>query len=141
MSRDPADPGRDGATRHADGMKVRRAVLGDAWVDKATKGKTAFNADFQDFITRTAWGDVWTRPGLDLKARSIIVLSIACALGAWEEFRLHVRGAIHNGVTQAEIAEILLQCGIYAGVPRANHAFKEARAVFAEMGLPEEPAS
>lgn len=139
MDHDPSDPARNGATRHADGMKVRRAVLGDEWVDKATRGKTAFNAEFQDFITRTAWGDVWTRPGLDRRTRSVIVLSVACALGAWEEFRLHVRGAIHNGLTQQEIAEILLQCGIYAGVPRANHAFKEARAVFSEMGLPEEP--
>ena len=139
MSQNP-DPDRTGQQRYDDGMKVRRAVLGDAWVDKATKGKTAFNAEFQDFITRTAWGDVWTRPGIDRKWRSVSVLSVSCALGAWEEFRLHIRGAIHNGLTQEEIAEIILQCAIYAGVPRANHAFKEARAVFAEMGLPETPA-
>ena len=119
--------------RHDKGMARRREVLGDAWVDKAQAGKTPFNAEFQEFITRTAWNDVWTRPGLDLRTRSVIVLSITCALGAWDEFRLHVRGAINNGLSQDEIKEVLMQAAIYAGVPRANHAFKEAAAVFAEL--------
>jgi len=119
--------------RHDKGMARRREVLGDAWVDKAQAGKTPFNAEFQEFITRTAWNDVWTRPGLDLRTRSVIVLSITCALGAWDEFRLHVRGAINNGLSQDEIKEVLMQAAIYAGVPRANHAFKEAAAVFAAL--------
>lgn len=123
------------AARHAEGMKRRRQVLGDAYVDGAIANTTEFSRDFQDWIVRTAWGDVWRRPGLDLKKRSTVVLSVTCALGQWDEFRLHLRGALNNGLTQAEIAEILMQCGVYAGVPAANHAFKEARAVFRELGL------
>jgi 4-carboxymuconolactone decarboxylase len=119
--------------RLAAGMKTRRAVLGDAYVDRATENVTAFNAEFQEFITRTAWNDIWNRPGLDRRARSIIVLSITVALRHWGEFRIHVRGAIANGLTRDEIREILIQSAIYAGVPSANHAFKEAMAVFAEM--------
>ncbi|MBL8589642.1 MAG: carboxymuconolactone decarboxylase family protein [Methylobacteriaceae bacterium] len=125
----------DDAARRAEGMKMRRAVLGDAYVDRAVASKSAFNADFQDYITRTAWGDVWLRPGLDRRTRSVVVLSAAVALGAWEEFRIHVRGAIANGLTPEEIAEVLTQLAVYAGVPRANTAYKEARAILAEMGL------
>jgi 4-carboxymuconolactone decarboxylase len=121
------------AERLAAGMKTRRAVLGDAYVDRATANVTEFNAEFQEFITRTAWNDIWNRPGLDRRARSIVVLSITVALRHWGEFRIHVRGAIANGLSRDEIKEILIQSAVYAGVPSANHAFKEAMAVFAEM--------
>jgi 4-carboxymuconolactone decarboxylase len=123
----------DEATRYANGMKTRRAVLGEAYVDKASAGVTEFNRDWQEFITRTAWNDVWNRPGLERRERSIIVLSIATALGAWGEFRIHVRGALNNGISRDEIKEVLMQAAIYAGVPAANHAFKEAMSVFAEV--------
>jgi 4-carboxymuconolactone decarboxylase len=123
----------DETARHANGMKTRRAVLGEAYVDKASAGITEFNRDWQDFITRTAWNDIWNRPGLVRRERSIIVLSIAAALGAWGEFRIHVRGALNNGLTRDEIKEVLMQAAIYAGVPAANHAFKEAASVFAEI--------
>lgn len=123
----------DEKTRYDDGMKTRRAVLGEAYVDKASAGITEFNRDWQDFITRTAWNDIWNRPGLVRRERSIIVLSIAAALGAWGEFRIHVRGALNNGLSRDEIKEVLMQTAIYAGVPAANHAFKEAASVFAEV--------
>ena len=119
--------------RIAAGMKTRRAVLSDAYVDKAVQSVTPFNAEFQEFITKTAWNDVWNRPGLDRRARSIVVLSITIALRHWGEFRIHVRGALNNGLSKDEIKEILIQSAIYAGVPSANHAFKEAAAVFAEI--------
>ncbi|GAC1332232.1 MAG: carboxymuconolactone decarboxylase family protein [Beijerinckiaceae bacterium] len=119
--------------RYANGLKVRRAVLGDAWVDRSLANKTPFNAEFQDFITRTAWGDVWTRPGLDRRMRSVGVLSTTIALGAWGEFRLHVRAALNNGLTQDEIKEVIIQSAIYSGVPKANHAFKEAGEVLQEF--------
>jgi 4-carboxymuconolactone decarboxylase len=120
--------------RYNEGMKVRRAVLGDAWVDRAQASKNAFNSEFQEFITQTAWGDIWTRPGLDRRMRSAIVLSTTIAIGAWDEFRLHVRAALNNGLSRDEIKEILMQCAIYAGVPKANHAFKEAQEVLKEAG-------
>jgi 4-carboxymuconolactone decarboxylase len=114
------------------GMKVRRAVLGDAHVERATAGITDFNREFQDLITRYAWGEIWSRPGLDRKTRSCMVLTAMIALGAWDEFRMHVRAAFNNGLTEAEIKEVILQAAIYCGVPAANHAFKEATAVIAE---------
>lgn len=120
--------------RYDEGMKVRRAVLGDAWVDRAQASKNAFTSEFQDFITQNAWGDIWTRPGLDRRTRSVIVLATTIAIGAWDEFRIHVRGALNNGLTRDEIKEILMQCAIYAGVPKANHAFKEAQEVLREVG-------
>jgi 4-carboxymuconolactone decarboxylase len=123
----------DEKTRYDNGMKVRRAVLGDAWVDKSLANVTPFNKEFQEFITRTAWGDVWTRPGLDRRMRSVGVLSTTIALGAWDEFRLHVRAAINNGLTQDEIKEVIIQSAIYSGVPKANHAFKEAGDVLTEL--------
>jgi 4-carboxymuconolactone decarboxylase len=123
----------DDKTRYDNGMKTRRAVLGSAYVDKASAGVTAFNQDWQEFITRTAWNDVWNRPGLARRERSIIVISIAASLGAWGEFRIHVRGALNNGLSRDEIKEVLMQTAIYAGVPAANHAFKEAASVFAEV--------
>ncbi len=123
----------DEATRYAAGMKTRRAVLGETYVDKASAGVTDFNRDFQAFITQTAWNDIWNRPGLDRRARSIIVLSVSAALGAWGEFRIHIRGALNNGLSREEIKEVLMQVAVYAGVPAANHAFKEAAAVFTEV--------
>ena len=112
--------------RKAAGMKVRRAVLGDTHVDRAEASKTEFTADFQDLITRYAWGEIWSRPGLDRKTRSCIVLTALMALGHWEEFRMHVRAGITNGLTADDIKEVILQAAIYCGVPVANHAFKEA---------------
>ena len=114
------------------GMKVRRAVLGDAHVDRAVAGINEFNREFQDLITRYAWGEIWSRPGLDRKTRSCMVLTAMIALGHWDEFRLHVRAAFKNGLTEVDIKEVILQSAIYCGVPAANHAFKEAAAVIAE---------
>ena len=124
----------DERERYAAGMKVRREVLGAAHVDRAQGKLNDFNTEFQDFITRGAWGEVWTRPGLDRKTRSCMVLSTMIAIGAWEEFRLHVRAAFNNGLVRDDIKEVILQAAIYCGVPKANHAIKEAEAVFAEMG-------
>jgi 4-carboxymuconolactone decarboxylase len=121
------------ADRRKAGEKNRRKVLGDAHVDRSLGGRSHFNAEWVDLITRYAWGDIWDRPGLDYRSRSIIVLSVATALGRWEEFRIHVKGAIHNGLTKAEIAEVLMQCAVYAGVPAANTAFHEAQKVFDAM--------
>jgi 4-carboxymuconolactone decarboxylase len=123
----------DETTRYDNGMGVRRAVLGDAWVDRSLANVTPFNKEFQEFITRTAWGDVWTRPGLDRRMRSVGVLSTTIALGAWDEFRLHVRAALNNGLTRDEIKEVIMQSAIYSGVPKANHAFKEAGDVLTEI--------
>ena len=117
------------------GMKVRRQVLGDAHVDRSLKNRTDFNGEWIDLITRYAWGDIWQRPGLDYKSRSIVVLSVATALGRWEEFRIHVKGAIHNGLTKDEIKEIFLQVGIYAGIPACLDAFKTAKDVFKDRGI------
>ena len=124
----------DERERYAAGMKVRREVLGAAHVDRAQGKLNDFNTEFQDFITRGAWGEVWTRPGLDRKTRSCMVLSTMIAIGAWEEFRLHVRAAFNNGLVRDDIKEVILQAAIYCGVPKANHAIKEAEAVFSEMG-------
>ncbi|HUC63397.1 MAG TPA: 4-carboxymuconolactone decarboxylase [Alphaproteobacteria bacterium] len=125
----------DEKDRYDKGMKVRRAVLGDAWVDRALEKRTPFNAEFQEFITRYAWGEIWTRPGLDRKTRSCMVLATTMALGRWEEFRLHVRAAFNNGLTKDDIKEVLMQTAIYAGVPAANTGFREAESVFKEAGL------
>jgi 3-oxoadipate enol-lactonase/4-carboxymuconolactone decarboxylase len=114
------------------GMKVRRAVLGDAHVDRANAGITDLNREFQDFITRYAWGEIWSRPGLDRKTRSCMVLTGMIALSHWDEFRMHVRAAFNNGLTEGDIKEVILQAAIYCGVPAANHAFKEAEAIIAE---------
>ena len=117
------------------GMSVRRQVLGDAWVDKAKAKLNGFNGPFQDLITRYAWGEIWTRPRLDRKTRSCMTLSMMIALGAWDEFRLHVRAGFNNGLTVEDMQEVILQAAIYCGVPAANHAIKEAEAVFADMGV------
>ena len=123
----------DERERHAKGMAVRRQVLGDAWVDRAEARKTAFNAEFQDLITRYAWGEIWTRPGLERKTRSCIVLAMTIALGRWDEFRLHVRAAFNNGLGADEIKEVILQATVYCGVPAGNSAFHHADAVLTEL--------
>ena len=110
----------------ADGMKVRRAVLGDAHVDRAVAGATDFTREFQDLITRYAWGEIWTRPGLDAATRRLLVLAVTASLGRWEEFRLHVRTGLAGELDAADLKEVLLQVAIYAGVPAANTAFQIA---------------
>jgi 4-carboxymuconolactone decarboxylase len=114
------------------GMKVRREVLGDAHVDDAVARTTGFTADFQDLITRYAWGEIWTRPGLDRRMRSAITLSALIAGGRFEELPMHVRAALRNGLSHEEIKEVLLQSAIYCGVPAANTAFAVATRVLEE---------
>ena len=114
------------------GMKVRREVLGDAHVDRAEANKSEFTEDFQDFITRYAWGDVWSRSGLDRRTRSAITLAALVSLRAEGEIVIHVRGALRNGLTPEEIKEVILHTAVYAGVPAANAAFAIAQKVIAE---------
>ena len=123
----------DDRERYKKGMAVRRAVLGDAHVDQSLANRNSFNEEFQDLISRYAWGEIWTRPGLSRQVRSLIVLSTTVALNRTEEFRLHLRAALNNGVTREEIKEVLLQAAIYCGVPAANTAFHIAQEIFAEM--------
>ncbi len=115
------------------GMRVRREVLGDQHVDRALAATTEFTAPFQDFITRYAWGAVWSRDGLDRRTRSAITLAVLTALGREQELAMHVRAAVRNGLTEQEIAEILLHTAVYAGVPAANAAFAIAQGVFEEQ--------
>jgi 4-carboxymuconolactone decarboxylase len=124
----------DDAERGAQGMTVRREVLGDAHVDRAVAATTPFTADFQDFITRYAWGDVWSRPGLSRAERSIITLTALAVLRQDEELAMHLRAALRNGLTPDQIKEVLLQVAVYAGVPAANRAFAIAGRVLAEGG-------
>ncbi len=128
--------------RREAGLRVRRAVLGDEHVDRAVAGTTEFTAPFQDLITRYAWGDVWSRPGLSRAERSMITLAALVALGQSDELAMHVRAALRNGLTRDQISEILLHLSVYAGVPAANRAYKIAQAVLAEedAGLAEEDA-
>ena len=122
------------------GLKTRRKVLGDAWVDKAIAGTTPFNAEFQELITRYAWNEIWNRPGLEHRVRRMLVLAMTLALGRWEEFALHVRAGISSGeLSEDELKEVLLQGAVYCGVPAANTAFKEARAVLAELQAAKRP--
>lgn len=107
--------------RREQGMTVRREVLGDDHVDRATAAITPDTADFQDYVTRVAWGDIWSRPGLDRRSRSIVVLSSLMSQGYWDEVPMHLRAALRNGLTREELREIILQVGLYAGVPAANH--------------------
>jgi 3-oxoadipate enol-lactonase/4-carboxymuconolactone decarboxylase len=130
MSRPDGD-GLSDAQRYEQGMDVRRAVLGDAHVDRAVAGTVPLTADFQDLITRYAWGDIWSRPGLARRERSVAVLTALIALGHHEELAMHLRAAIRNGLTQDEIIEVILQSAIYCGVPAANTAFRIAKDVFA----------
>jgi 4-carboxymuconolactone decarboxylase len=118
--------------RYEAGMKVRREVLGDEHVDRATANATDFSRPFQEFITRAAWGEAWTRPGLDRKTRSVITLSVLTALRAENEIPMHVRAALRNGLTPDEIREVLIHTAVYAGVPAANSAFALAQKVLDE---------
>ena len=115
------------------GMRVRREVLGDEHMDRAIERTTEFTADFQNFITRYAWGEIWARPGLDRRTRSCITLTALVALGRLDELGMHVRAAIRNGLTEQEINEILLQCTVYCGVPAANSAFAVAQLVLSDL--------
>src|SRR2546421_3826683 len=119
--------------RYSHGLEVRRAVLGDAHVDRALTRGNAFNQEFQELITRYAWGEIWPGPGLPRHTRSLITVAMMVALNRTDEFKLHVRAAFNNGVTKEEIKEVLLQCAIYCGVPAANSAFHMAEDVFAQM--------
>ena len=114
-------------------MVVRREVLGDAHVDRANANKDSFTEDYQDMITRIAWGGIWTRPGLSRQMRSAVTLTALVAHGHWEELAMHVRAALNNGLSRDEIKEILLQTAIYCSVPSANSAFKTAQKVFREI--------
>jgi 4-carboxymuconolactone decarboxylase len=114
------------------GLQIRRAVLGDEYVDAALVRQDEFTAPFQEFITRYAWGDVWARPGLDRRTRSCLTVALLAALGHHRELAIHLRGALRNGVTPDELREVLLQTAIYAGVPAANSAFAVAQEVLAE---------
>jgi 3-oxoadipate enol-lactonase / 4-carboxymuconolactone decarboxylase len=121
-------------TLYQAGLVVRRKILGDAWVDRSLANRTAFTADFQDMITRNVWNEIWNRPGLDHKTRRLLVVSITAALGAWEEFRLHVRAGLEQkGFSEDELKEVLLQVAAYAGVPAANTAFAEAGKVIESL--------
>ncbi len=117
-----------------DGMKVRRAVLGDAYVDRATQSADQYSRPLQELVTEYCWGAVWTRPGLERQQRSILNLGMLVALNRMHEFKLHVRGALNNGLTREQISEIILQTAIYCGVPAAIDAMRNAREVFAEEG-------
>ena len=124
----------DEKERYDRGMLQRRKVLGDAWVDRANANKSAFTEEFQEFITRAAWGEVWTRPHYDEHTRRILVIGTMIAIAQWDEFRMHVRAALlEGGFSADDIKEIILQQAIYCGVPAANHAFKEAAEVIAEL--------
>jgi 4-carboxymuconolactone decarboxylase len=125
----------DDRQRHAAGTARRRAVLGDAHVDRAEAAATGLTAEFQDLITRYAWGEIWTRPGLDERSRRLLVIGTTVALGRWEEFRLHVRAAlVHGTLTPDDVKEVLLQQAVYCGLPAANQAFTELSAVLHELG-------
>ena len=119
--------------RIAQGMKTRRSVLGDAWVDAANAKRTEFDADFQDYITGIAWNDVWTRPGIPKRERSMITIALLAALGQWDELALHTRATINTGASRDDLREVMFHVAVYAGVPAANHAIKVIKQVFAEL--------
>jgi 4-carboxymuconolactone decarboxylase len=123
----------DEKDRHAKGMEVRRAVLGNAHVDRAQANRTEMTTEFQDFITRYAWGEIWTRPGLPRHTRSLLTIAMMVATNREEELKLHLRAASNNGVSRDEIKEVLMQAAIYCGVPAANSAFHMAQEVFKQM--------
>jgi 4-carboxymuconolactone decarboxylase len=127
----------DERERHEAGMQVRRSVLGDKHVNRAEAAKNEFDAEFQDLITRYAWGEIWTRPELPRHTRSLLTIALMVALNRGEELRLHLRAAANNGVTADEIREVLLHCAIYCGVPAANSAFHVAKDVLTEPGATE----
>jgi len=131
----------DERQRFEAGMRVRREVLGDVHVNRSLARLSAFNEEFQDLITRYAWGEIWTRPGLDRRTRSLITMAMLVALNRSEEFQLHVRAAFSNGLGREEIKEVLLQAAIYCGVPAANAAFRMAEEVLASMEREREPTA
>ena len=122
----------DDTEHHEAGMRIRRSVLGDEHVKRAEAAKSDFDADFQDLITRYAWGEIWTRPGLPRHTRSLLTIGLMVALNRGEELRMHLRAAANNGVTAAEIREVLLHCALYCGVPAANAAFHAAKEVLGQ---------
>lgn len=124
----------DEGQRYEDGMAVRRAVLGDAHVDRSLANRNAFDEEFQELVTRYAWGSIWTRPGLPRHTRSLLTLSMMIALNRGEEFKMHVRAAANNGVTPDEIKEVILQSAIYCGLPAANTAFHLAQEALGDTG-------
>ena len=130
-------PDRTSQEMYEDGMRVRRAVLGEDHVDHATAKINDMTADYQNLITRYAWGDIWARPGLDRKIRSIITLTALVAHGHYAELAIHLRAALRNGLTREEIREVLLQTAVYCGVPAANSAFEVAQRVLVEERRPE----
>ncbi|MET0449308.1 MAG: 4-carboxymuconolactone decarboxylase [Aeromicrobium sp.] len=130
----PFGEGLSDQQRYDQGMSVRREVLGGAHVDRSIQNTTGLTADFQDFITRVAWGDVWSRPGLDRRSRSIAVLTSLIAHGHHEELEMHLHAAIRNGLSVDEIREVILQSAVYSGVPAANTAFRIAQKVFDAAG-------
>ena len=123
----------DERERYEGGLKVRRAVLGDAHVDRTLTRRNDFNGEFQELITRYAWGEIWTRPGLPRHTRSLLTVAMMIALNRTDEFKLHLRAAFNNGVTRDQIKEVIMQAAIYCGVPAANTAFHLAEDVFAQM--------
>ncbi len=122
----------DERDRHKEGLKIRRAVLGETYVERALAAENEFNSAFQDLITRYAWGEIWTRPGLPRKTRSLITIAMMVALNRGEELKMHIRAALQNGLTREELREVLLQTAIYCGVPAANAAFHLAEEVLSE---------
>jgi 4-carboxymuconolactone decarboxylase len=125
-------PSMDDESRVEQGQQVRREVLGAEYVAQAQQRSNDFTAPFQELLTRYAWGDIWSRPGLDRRSRSMITLAVLTALGQDHELALHVRGAVRNGLSESEIQEVLLQCAVYAGVPAANRAFAIAQQALAD---------
>ena len=123
----------DERERYQQGLSVRRAVHGDAHVNRALHNRNDFNAPFQDLLTRYAWGEIWTRQGLPRHTRSLLTVALLVALNRTDELRMHIRSAFNNGVTREQIQEVLLQCAIYCGIPAANSAFHSAEQVFVEM--------
>lgn len=136
-----SNPDRTASQAHSEGMAVRREVLSDEHVERAEATKNDFTEQWQDFISRYAWGEIWTRPGLDRPMRSAITLTALIAGGHWGEFEMHVRAALRNGLTREQIKEVLLQSAIYLSVPAANNAFSHARAVFDDLDAQEESNS
>ncbi len=126
----------DETDRYDAGLAKRKQVLGEAYVEASLANRNPFNEEFQELITRYAWGEIWTRPGLDMRTRRLLVLAITASMGRWEEFRLHLRAALDGGVAPDDIKEVLLQSAIYAGVPAANTGFHIAREMMAERGDP-----
>ena len=134
------DPPMDDTARVRRGMTVRREVLGDEHVDRAVAATTPFTEPFQDFITRCAWGDIWSRPGLSRAERSLVTLSVLAAMQHEHELAMHVKAALRNGLTPEQIGEVLLQVAVYAGVPAANRAFPIAQHALAEARAVDDPA-